>query len=758
MKRIFCLLVSLSSLGAMAQNSISPISDVRVCKGTDLTKTISWNTDITAGSGDNYVWSISGLPPCLTPVGGYAYTGNTSSSTDSHTQTFLVSNTGLCGDYSCTLTVTRGTEPSVTRSFMIRVYSNIFNEVVQQIPSTNGTPGCLKKFTIINPDCPTAQSPFPPGCGTKYNYLIYRGTSVGSYPASTAISSLNYFPLIAGNCNPTLSNNIWYRLRNDGNSLLNINATMPDNLPFSTLNYYVICYIDNTPAGCCAPSGYAPSATTYPSACVPFQITQPSLDIPVYVCSKNPYPPGTYNQCCEKKFELNTNSNGTGTSIIDPNLIYQWIIQSKSGTIPPLNPTCLLAVTATYPSTVVCTSGALPQNIWYAWGTSSSGQMAPKLPPLSGTSHYYVSCYIQRLCNGGPLPPYSKFAVQQKFQVLPPLAPVAPVITVNAPCSFITYPGGIKTITKCISSPGVITVSVSPVLGNTTYRWYKTTSTSPFLLGTGPSYTFPMTSNVPGDLIYVTATTSWGYITPGCSVSSEKMRVIIKNCPACPGVVSGSWTRGPGTYSFIVGAFGTPFDDYKPDLIACPGTTFKIKMEVWGAGGYGKPGDNGSGCDGGSGGRGGGGGGYAVLSVPVTVPTCGVKIYWITVGSGGTWSINNGGITQVRNINSSGTSILKATGGVGGATGGAGGIGSINSWAGVQGFPSSPAGHCHGTIGGLGGAGGGPGSIGNDGGAGGHGGYANCVDLLYPCTEHGTGYPYLMPGIDGGNGRVVFSW
>ena len=253
----------------------------------------------------------------------------------------------------------------------------------------------------------------------------------------------------------------------------------------------------------------------------------------------------------------------------------------------------------------------------------------------------------------------------------------------------------------------------------------------------------------------------------------------------------GSWTRGPGTYSFTICAggarIGSPVGAISPlfqrvaltasvcDIAPPSGTTVSIAIQAWGAGGGGgggRPGDSGKG---GPSGGGGGGGGYATLTQTVAAPITGSIVWTVTVGAGGTagpiitpqtqapYIAGSGGASQVQAGGANGPVLVSATGGVGGqpssfgpptaGQGGAPGHGSVNSWTGTAGYAGSLTGGCSGAAGGLGGAGGGPGRI-NDGGAGGHGGYFHAFPT---CTAAGQNYQ-LAAGARGGDGKVVLSW
>lgn len=256
-----------------------------------------------------------------------------------------------------------------------------------------------------------------------------------------------------------------------------------------------------------------------------------------------------------------------------------------------------------------------------------------------------------------------------------------------------------------------------------------------------------------------------------CGVSASSYSVTVNTTQP---VLHGLWTRGPGTYSFTVGAQGTA-----ANINRSAGQSIPITMEVWGAGGGGGSGEivGGTNGEGGDGGGGGGGGGYATTTINVIVPLSGTVKYYIRVGSGGTagqLNFNNGGngeFSEVRLNNSTGYIVLIATGGIGGimgndshsgsGRGGNGGSGTLNNWSGLKGGDGAiDLATCNGGSGGLGGPGGGPNRSGpgyfNDGGNGGHGGYyRNLVDPT--CVSASANYQ-LEPGAAGGNGRVVFTW
>ncbi len=237
----------------------------------------------------------------------------------------------------------------------------------------------------------------------------------------------------------------------------------------------------------------------------------------------------------------------------------------------------------------------------------------------------------------------------------------------------------------------------------------------------------------------------------------------------------GTWTRGPGTYSFSVCAYGT-----QCDLIATAGQAIPVKAEAWGAGGGGGGGGeaNHQGGSGGNGGGGGGGGGYATTTTTIVVPNGGgTQYYTVHVGAGGHGGAKadpaagrDGGTGGNSDAQLGSGQYLYATGGTGGKSGKPGsngtfggigfpGSGDFDNWAGTAGYPGAPGLICTGGGEGLGGAGGGPGRTGpgyiNEGGVGGHGGYLN--KGLISCNKHGTDY-LLAPGAPGGNGKVTFTW
>ena len=259
----------------------------------------------------------------------------------------------------------------------------------------------------------------------------------------------------------------------------------------------------------------------------------------------------------------------------------------------------------------------------------------------------------------------------------------------------------------------------------------------------------------------------------------------------------GSWTHGPGTYSFTICAagvrVGSPVGEASPlfqraalttradptpcDVVLPSGTSTSVAIQVWSGGGGG-----GGGMAGGSqaftglvgvGGQGGGGGGYATLTQAVAAPLTGSVVWTVTVGGGGTagaaltatsslsgqYQGGKGGTSQVR-VGASGPVLVSATGGGGGnpaqtqsGNGGLPGHGSVNGWAGTAGYIGGAMQICSGGAGGLGGAGGGPGRI-NDGGAGGHGGYTHSFPH---CTSAGQDYQ-LAAGLKGGDGKVTLTW
>ena len=285
-------------------------------------------------------------------------------------------------------------------------------------------------------------------------------------------------------------------------------------------------------------------------------------------------------------------------------------------------------------------------------------------------------------------------------------------------------------------------------------------------------------------------------LTPSGSRTSptEKPAAAAARAVATP---HGSWTHGPGTYSFTICAAGvragSPVGEAAPlfqrvalttsaapatcDVVLPSGTTASIAIQVWSGGGGG-----GGGMAGGSqaftglvgvGGQGGGGGGYATLTQTVAAPLTGSVVWTVAVGAGGTagaaltatsaingqYQGGKGGASQVR-VGAGGPVLVSATGGGGGnpaqtqnGNGGLPGHGSVNGWTGTAGYIGGAMQICSGGAGGLGGAGGGPGRI-NDGGAGGHGGYTHSFPH---CTSAGQDYQ-LAAGLKGGDGKVVLTW
>lgn len=269
---------------------------------------------------------------------------------------------------------------------------------------------------------------------------------------------------------------------------------------------------------------------------------------------------------------------------------------------------------------------------------------------------------------------------------------------------------------------------------------------------------------------------------PSLTEAPIKLDAVAVQVP--PEVPHGSWTQGPGTYTFNICASGT--SGALCNINGAPGQSITITMETWGAGGGGGGGEwtrtvSLGNKYGGSGAGGGGGGGYAKKTIAVVVPTSGaLVVYYVKVGAAGASGqlsglvsvINggSGGLTEARLNNASGTLVLQASGGNGGITGnnhitgpvgGAGGNGLIGEpWAGAPGFIGGVANTCNGQAGGLGGAGAGPGRTGpgyiNDGGNGGHGGYYKSI-VNPTCLAHDL-YWGKTPGDAGGNGKVHFVW
>ncbi len=234
----------------------------------------------------------------------------------------------------------------------------------------------------------------------------------------------------------------------------------------------------------------------------------------------------------------------------------------------------------------------------------------------------------------------------------------------------------------------------------------------------------------------------------------------------------GSWTQGPGVYTFTVCAATTC------NINGTPGQSVPVTIEAWGGGGGGGGGRPHHDLHGGTGGGAGGGGGYGKTTIAATVPSSGMVVLSIVVGNGGGPGATgsavagglDGGFSDVRFYSSAGALVLKATGGFGGkkqhqnaSTGGApgvGGTGTVNNWAGGAGGTGAVVSGCNGGGGGLGGPGGGPGRTGpgyvNDGGNGGHGGYFR--SLTFPtCLAASDNYG-MTPGVVGGNGRVTLVW
>lgn len=215
-----------------------------------------------------------------------------------------------------------------------------------------------------------------------------------------------------------------------------------------------------------------------------------------------------------------------------------------------------------------------------------------------------------------------------------------------------------------------------------------------------------------------------------------------------------SWTKGPGTYTFSLGPPGSG-----ANIIACPGQSIPITMEVWGGGGCGEYGlDNPPNFGGG----GGGGGGYAKTIEIATTPFVGKLIYYIEIGRGGQICYNYG-IAAPLSMNGRPSSIkigqtqlvLGASGGISGMGrfGGAGGSGATtNGQAGANGTIAQS---CIGGALGPGGAGSGPNIHINDGGNGGNGGYGHFY--LNTCPFDGHNSAWYTP-TNGGDGRVVITW
>jgi len=251
------------------------------------------------------------------------------------------------------------------------------------------------------------------------------------------------------------------------------------------------------------------------------------------------------------------------------------------------------------------------------------------------------------------------------------------------------------------------------------------------------------------------------------------VRTIPRQVPApAPAFVAphGSWTRGPGTYSFKV----CPTAEVSPihpkavagavcDIFLPSGRSVTVTIQAWGGGGGGGSGKSAAGSLPGGGGQGGGGGGYASLTQTIVAPNLGSVVWSVIVGAGGAGgsqgaSGHNGGDSKVRANNSD---IISANGG------GLGPDGSFSSGIanGGHGWPTGSSGSngtmgahpdygaCAGGGGGSGGTGGGPGQI-NNGGSGGHGGYAHRIPK---CTSEGLNN-LLSPGGGGGNGRVTLTW
>jgi hypothetical protein len=232
----------------------------------------------------------------------------------------------------------------------------------------------------------------------------------------------------------------------------------------------------------------------------------------------------------------------------------------------------------------------------------------------------------------------------------------------------------------------------------------------------------------------------------------------------------GSWSAGPGNYTFGVCPYGTTCN-----LIASAGTSIPITFEVWSGGGGGGGGGNAN-STAGNGGGGGGGGGYAKTTITVVVPN-GVLPYVISVGAGGGGGAKVGSSSDRKGQPGGGSGIqlgsnpyLYATGGLGGEGGspdilgawGGGGVqggGNYDSWNGTAGYHGGPHAICRGGAGGYGGAGGGPGRTGpgyvNDGGDGGHGGYLN--QGLFSCNKESQNH-LQGTGVPGGNGKVKITW
>lgn len=301
-------------------------------------------------------------------------------------------------------------------------------------------------------------------------------------------------------------------------------------------------------------------------------------------------------------------------------------------------------------------------------------------------------------------------------------------------CSQGCSQAGTRVIIK--NSAGVI-VQNSPAVGNSFYF-----NPQPLVAGL---YTVTLEGNCTGP----------EGVTP-CSKFTFKVNWAP---PPPPVVPHGSWEKGPGNYSFTIGASCTTCN-----INTTAGQVISLTMQVWGAGGGGGGGGTAGALGAGGGGGGGSGGGYANRVVTVTVPTTGIISYNVIVGAGGLGgslsnilSTSSGGSSDI--IRSGGYGVVFAHGGNWGSTGldGRGGFGGSvfpSDWSGLAGEAGSNTTSCSGGTGGAGGAGGGPGRI-NDGGKGGNGGYKRSTIPL--CTAQSLNFGRTA-GSAGMNGKVVISW
>lgn len=314
-------------------------------------------------------------------------------------------------------------------------------------------------------------------------------------------------------------------------------------------------------------------------------------------------------------------------------------------------------------------------------------------------------------------------------------------------------------------------LTVSPTVGLTSQTFVLTATAGGNVSGT-PQYQFKCktadtySSWQNGNTFSCTYATGGTY-TPMVQIRKGSPYLYAIASTTVDVVSTGVWEKTPGTYTFTV---GTPANCPTCNIKGLGGQVVPVTMKVWGGGGGGGAGKDGNntGNGGGGGGGGGAGGAYNSTVVNITIPSSGVKTYYVTVGAGGAGGVGftsgAGGQTKVSYPSpANGDVFLYANGGTGGVgggenqnggAGGTGGTGSSGSTTGINGTAGANGGTCDAGIGGTGGPGGN--SLFGNGGNGGHGGYARGV-WPFSCTQQSYNNG-RTDGVAGGAGHVKFTW